>query len=158
MTARAVQRLRNAGLTLLELLVVLTLVGLATALASFALREPGADRVEQDARRLAALLEGARADSRRSGQPVRWQPAEAGFRFEGLQGTSLPQAWSHAGMQASVEHGEVLLLGPEPVIGPQAVAVYLGGRPGLRWRVATDGVRPFAAQPASAASRPAEGG
>lgn len=138
-------RARATGLTLLELLVVVALLGLATAAVSFVLREPGADQVEQEAQRLAALLEAARADSRRSGQPVRWQVAEAGFAFEGLQGAALPQRWSQPGLSAQVEQGDALLLGPEPVIGPQAVAVFLQARPALRWRVATDGVRPFVA-------------
>lgn len=134
------------GLTLLELLLVLAVLGVASALVSLALREPVAAQVEEDARRLAALLEAARADSRRSGQPVRWQVAGAGFRFEGLQGQALPQTWVHAGMQGQVEGGEVLLLGPEPVIGPQAVQVFLAERARPRWQVRTDGVQPFVAQ------------
>lgn len=134
------------GLTLLELLVVLAVLGAAGALVSLALRDPIAAQVEEDARRLAALLEVARADARRSGLPVRWQVASDGFRFDGLQGSPLPQTWVHAGMQARVEGGEVLLLGPEPVIGPQAVQVFHAQHARLRWQVRSDGVRPFLAQ------------
>lgn len=137
------------GLTLLELMVVLTVIGLATAAASLAFRDPNAGQVEEDALRLAALLEGARAHSRSTGLPVRWQTAQEGFHFDGLQsGQELPQAWKHPGIQAQVQGGEVLLLGPEPVIAPQSVVVSSRASPALRWRVATDGVRPFAVQPA----------
>ncbi len=136
------------GWTLLELMVVLALIGLATAAVSLAFRDPNAAQVEEDALRLAALLESARAHSRSTGLPVRWQVAPDGFRFEGLQGLALPQTWKHAGVQAQVEEGEVLLLGPEPVLAPQAVLVASRAAPARRWRVATDGVRPFGVQPA----------
>ncbi len=138
------------GLTLLELLVVLAILGLATAGVSLALRTPGSAQLEEDAQRLAALLEAGRADSRRSGLPVRWQASAEGFAFEGLQGPALPQTWKHAGLQAQVEGGESLLLGPEPVIGPQRVWLSRPAQPGPRWAVDTDGARPFAAHPATA--------
>lgn len=137
-------------------MVVLSLIGLATAAVSLAFREPGASQVEEEALRLAALLEGGRAHSRSSGLPVRWQASDGGFRFEGLlPGQELPQTWKHPGMQAQTHHGLRLLLGPEPVIGAQSVVVSSQAAPALRWRVATDGVRPFTAQPepAQAAAR-----
>lgn len=146
------RRSASAGLTLLELMVVLAVIGVATAAASLALRAPGAAQVEEDALRLAALLETARANSRSSGLPVRWEIAEPGFRFEGVQGTPMPQAWKHADTTAQVMGGQALLLGPEPVIAPQGVLLASRAAPGLRWQVHTDGVRPFLAQPAPAAA------
>lgn len=139
----------SSGLTLLELMVVLAIVGLASAAVSLAWRDPSASEVEQEAQRLAALLETARAHSRASGLPVRWQPTETGFRFEGLQGQVLPQTWQHAGITAQVQDGEVLRLGPEPVLLPQAVWVLGRQGTGARWQVATDGVQPFAVRAGS---------
>ena len=77
MSATGSDPCRSAGLTLIELMVVLAIVGLATAAASLAWRDPSAAEVAQEAQRLAALLETARAHSRASGLPVRWQPSDA---------------------------------------------------------------------------------
>ena len=114
---------RARGFTLLELLVVLAIVGLALGGASLALRDSGAALLTREGERLAALLEAGRAQSRASGVPVRWQADAQGFRFEGL-----PAA---------------LWLGPEPLIGPQAVQLVHPAWPGHSVRVATDGLRPF---------------
>ncbi len=131
---------------MLELMLVLSIVGLATAAVSLAWRDPSAAEVAQEAQRLAALLETARAHSRASGLPVRWHATDSGFRFEGLPGQELPQAWQHAGMAAQLQEGSALRLGPEPVLLPQAVWVFSRSAAGVRWRVATDGVQPFEVQ------------
>ena len=138
------------GLSLLEVMVVMAVLAIAASMASLAFRTPGAAEVEEEALRLAALLEAARAQSRRSGLPVRWQVAPQGFHFDGLPGPALPQDWKHAGMAAQVQDGEVLLLGPEPVIAAQRVLILSTHHPSARWQVATDGVRPFQAEPAPA--------
>ena len=54
------------GFTLIELMVVVALIGLATTLISLSLRDPASTRLEQEATRLAALLESARAEARAS--------------------------------------------------------------------------------------------
>ena len=130
-----------AGFTLLELLVVISIIAIASAGVAFALRDAGGDPLERDAQRLAALLESARARSRLSGQPVRWVAADGGFRFEGLAPDALPNRW--LGRDTQVTGGRVLVLGPEPVIGPQAVTLSSAEHPDRAVRVATDGLRPF---------------
>jgi len=140
----ALRRPRVTGLTLLELMVVLAVLGMASAAVSLAFRDPNSGQVEEDALRLASLLESARGHSRSTGLPVRWQTSSTGFVFEGMApAQALPQTWKHSGMQAQVQSGEVLVLGPEPVIAPQSVVVFSRAVPAFRWRVATDGVRPF---------------
>ena len=131
-----------AGFTLLELLVVISIIAIASAGVAFALRDAGGDPLEREAQRLAALLESARARSRLSGQPVRWVAGDDGFRFEGLASNVLPTHWLARDTQ--VAGRRVLVLGPEPVIGPQAVVLTSVGHPDRRLRVATDGLRPFA--------------
>ena len=42
----------------------------------------------------------------------------------------------------------MLVLGPEPIIGPQAVVLTSSLAPGRALRVATDGLRPFSVSPA----------
>jgi len=139
--ARLLRRRLAAGFTLLELLVVVSIIAIASAGVSFAIRDSAGATLDREGQRLAALLESARARSRLTGQPVRWVADESGFRFEGLPRDALPQQWLSADTRV-VGRG-VLVLGPEPVIGPQAVELASADRPDHRLRVATDGVRPF---------------
>ena len=140
---------RSRGFTLLELLVVVSIVALATAGVGLALRDSGQALIEREAARLAALLESARAQSRAGGVPVRWRADAGGFRFEGLPPSAqaaLPSQWLDAGTTVLVP--TVLVLGPEPLIGPQQVLITHQAHPERTLRVATDGVRPFTVEPA----------
>ena len=140
---------RTHGFTLLELLMVVAIMALATAGVSLAMRDSAQTQLEREAQRLAALLESARAQSRASGVPVRWQPTDAGFRFDGLPSDNLPQQWMAPGIQATLPQGmRALLLGPEPVIGAQQTLLSLSSQPGRILVVATDGLRPFAVRAA----------
>lgn len=139
--ARLPCRRRAAGFTLLELLVVVAIIAIASAGVSFAIRDSAGNTLDREGQRLAALLESARARSRLTGQPVRWVANDAGFRFDGLPEDALPQQWLSADTRV-VGRG-VLVLGPEPVIGRQAVELTSADRPDRRLLVATDGVRPF---------------
>ena len=129
------------GFTLIELLVVVAIIAIATAGVSFALRDNQATQLEREAQRLAALFESARAQSRASGVPVTWRVVDGGFRFEGAQPGTLPDRWLSQTTQ--VQGNATLVLGPEPIIGPQAVVVTATNLPGRQLRVATDGLRPF---------------
>ncbi len=70
---------RQHGLTLLELLVVLAIIGLAMAGVSLSLRDSNQTQIEREAQRLVAVLEAARAQSRTSGVALVWQPTPEGF-------------------------------------------------------------------------------
>jgi len=132
----------SRGLTLLELLVVVAIMALATAGVGFVVRDSSEVQLEREAQRLAIVLETARAQSRMSANPVRWQPTAAGFAFEGLPGTTLPSNWLGTDVRALTTTS--ILLGPEPIIGPQAIRLVSLSRPDRSLTVATDGVRPFA--------------
>ena len=159
MTPHAPAGVRRRGFTLVELLVVLVLVGIAVGVASLALRDPSAARLEQEAARLAALLEAGRAEARALGLPVRFElgsndPAE-GFRFIGLPpGLKLPQHWLNEEVRAEIPDARALVLGPEPLIGPQRIVLMLGEQ---QLVLATDGLAPFsvAASDSAAAAAPA---
>ncbi|MDR0274258.1 MAG: prepilin-type N-terminal cleavage/methylation domain-containing protein [Burkholderiaceae bacterium] len=137
------------GFTLIEVMVVVAIVAIATAGVSLALRDTGADRLAREGERLAALLESARALSRASGAPIIWHPAPGGFVWEGLPATAepLPTRWLDAGT-AAVGHAPVAL-GPDPVIGPQAIVIQRGdvSASASSLTLATDGLRPFAVAP-----------
>jgi general secretion pathway protein H len=123
------------------LLVVVAIIAVAAAGVSFALRDQAGVPLERDAQRLAALLESARARSRLSGQPVRWVADAEGFHFDGLPNDALPHNWLSPDTR-TVERA-VLLLGPEPVIGPQQVTIVSATHSGPTVVVGTDGLRPF---------------
>lgn len=151
------------GFTLLELLVVLAIVALASAGVGFALRDDTTARLERDALRLGALLEAARAQSQVSGVPVRWRVTAQGFLFEPEPQVNAaeppPRQWLDPDTRAQIERlpgtlpggfsptgGDSLLLGPDAIMAPQAVLLFAASQPQQRVRLATDGVRPFAVQ------------
>lgn len=136
------------GFTLLELLVVVALIAVATAGVSLSLRDSADSALERDAERLANLLETARAQARANGAPVVWRAQAQGdaqsFVFEGLPPPGLPRDWLASSTRAAP--GTSMTLGPEPLMAPQAVALYSSTRPErLLWLV-TDGLRPFKVQ------------
>jgi general secretion pathway protein H len=165
-------RLRRSavGFTLLELLVVLAIVAMASVGVGLAMRDGTQTQLEREALRLSALFESARARSQVSGVPVRWRITAQGFQFVGLPPSGraeddLPQAWLDSDTSASVDAADIasaarqpmvavpaqpdtLLLGPEPIIEPQTVLLFSRSAPTKRLRLATDGVRPFAVQAA----------
>ena len=70
---------RQHGLTLLELLVVLAIIGFSVAGVSLSLHDSSQTQLEREAQRLVAVLEAARAQSRTSGVALIWQPTPEGF-------------------------------------------------------------------------------
>jgi general secretion pathway protein H len=149
--ARALQR----GFTLIEMLVVLAIVAIAAGLVIVTLPDRGQDRLDEEAERLAALLESARTEARASGIAVYWTLATPGatdgadFRFVGLPSSNtLPTHWLVRGVSAEIVGARSVILGPEPVLPAQRIVLFLDER---RAVLATDGLAPFA-PPAVAAS------
>jgi general secretion pathway protein H len=138
---------RSAGFTVLELLIVVAIVAMASAGVTLSLRDGTEVQLAREAERLVALLESARARSQVSGVPVQWRLDADGFRFDGLDQSQLPKQWLDPDTSASL--GATLLLGPEPIIGAQALTLQSRSQPGRSVRIATDGLRPFAVQPSS---------
>jgi general secretion pathway protein H len=138
----------SRGFTLIELMVVITIIAIGAGLVSLALRDPAASRLEHEAARLSALLESARAQARASGLAVRWELATPGnsdgaqFRFAGLPpSAAMPTRWLSEGVSAEVIGARAVALGPEPIIGAQRIVLRLDER---RLALATDGLGPFA--------------
>ena len=142
---------RTRGFTLLELLVVMSIIALATAGVSLSLRDSDSTALENESLRLAALLESARAQSRASGVPVRWKPNGEGFEFQGITSRSKsadsltrPRSWLHPETRVRVVQPpgtSELLLGPEPLIAAQRIELARGEQ---RLVLGTDGLAPFA--------------
>lgn len=143
----------SSGFTLLELLVVVSLIAIASAGVALALRDSAHTSLERESQRLAALLESGRAQSRARGVAVVWRATATGFWFEGLPPGTLPQVWLDSATR--VVGTAALELGPEPMMGPQSVTLSSGASdPGLLLQVATDGLRPYGVRAASAPTQP----
>ena len=149
------------GFTLIELMIVVAIVALASAMVALSIRDPAATRLEEEAVRLASLLESARAEARASGLKVRWIPGSGNasspdhkdFRFDGLPRTVvLPERFLDPATTAEIAGARSLLLGPEPLIGPQRIVLRLADR---RLDIVTDGLGPFAVPDDEAPARPA---
>lgn len=135
---------KQTGFTLLELMVVVAIIALTAGAASLSLPPTSERQLAQEAERLSALLERARAQSRASGQAMEWTAQGSGFAFAlGSKSVQTGQAytWMHAGVVAQPRR---LLLGPEPVIPAQRVV--LTAADGRRVALSSDGVRPFTLQ------------
>jgi general secretion pathway protein H len=154
--AAARRRRTQAGFTLVELLVVLVLIALSSAVVALSLRDADASQLDEEAERLSTLLEMARAEARISGLAVRWVPAgaeedapglrnengpERHFRFVGApQRLGLPTRWLDEGVSAQVLGARSVLLGPEAILPPQRILLSLGQQ---RRVLASDGLSPF---------------
>ena len=155
------------GFTLIELMVVITLIAIATAGVSFAIRDNEATLLDREADRLSVILETARVQSRSSGVALAWLPLPQGFvvlpanelgaRQIQINASNI-NTWLAPGIQAQIVSpaanseralAQSLLLGAEPMIAPVAVVLSLKER---RLSVATDGLRPFAVQSADQSS------
>lgn len=125
------------------------------------MRDSKQSKLERDAQRLASLLEVGRARSQLSGVQVRWRTTEHGFSFDGLPVNAqpddqLPVQWLDDDTAATVELPAAsqvatglppdVVLGPDPIIGRQAITLRSRSQPDKVIRLATDGVRPFAVQ------------
>jgi general secretion pathway protein H len=117
---------------------------------TLSLRDRDASQLEEEAARLSALLESARAESRVAGVAVVWVPlaGEAAaapdapqFRFTGLSGARRwPTRWLDPQVRAEVPGG-ALRLGPDAILPPQRVTLQLEDQ---RIDIASDGLAPFA--------------
>jgi general secretion pathway protein H len=157
---------RQQGLTLLELLVVLAIIGFSVAGVSLSLRDSSQTQLEREAQRLVAVLEAARAQSRTSGVALIWQPTAEGFVIrpaiapnQALSNSASPiatrtETWLTTGTQAAINTAtrtNLVLLGPEPILAPAritlSVATSNSAKPAPTLIIGTDGLRPFQVVP-----------
>ena len=146
---------RQRGLTLLELLVVLAIIGFAMAGVSLSLRDSSQTQLEREAQRLVAVLEAARAQSRTSGVALVWQASPEGFVIQSNNKSlaARTETWLAAGTQAtlSTSTGNMVVLGPEPILAPARITLSAAttntSKPSPSLSIGTDGLQPFRVMP-----------
>ncbi len=158
---------RQQGLTLLELMVVLLIIGFATTGVALALRDSSQTQLEREAQRLIAVLEATRAQSRTSGQTFVWQPRAEGFAIGTLPrdaNQALKQeVWLQANTQVTIDvpanaSATGVVLGPEPILSPIQISLRISAdmantntnsnatSPNTM-RIGTNGLKPFEVLP-----------
>lgn len=142
MRTSAAGKAKFHGFTLLELLLVVAIIAMATAGVSLALRDSAQSQLEMEAQRLAAVLDGARAQARATGVAMRWQTTDSGYT---LDGRATP--WQYPGIAAEAP-AQGLVLGPEPLMARASVRLWRTDKPTNALLIATDGLRPFGIAPA----------
>jgi general secretion pathway protein H len=154
-SAAPARRRASGGFTLIELLLVVAVVAISVAVVSLSLRDSAASKLEEEAARLSALLDMARAEARAAGVTVRWVPTtaesassaepgeqETNFRFVGLpRSQPMPTRWLDKATRAQVPTGGSLILGPEAILPAQRVVLLLGEQ---RLELVSDGLSAFA--------------
>ncbi|MEY4765538.1 MAG: type secretion system protein GspH [Pseudomonadota bacterium] len=127
-------------------MVVVAMLAITTALVSFAIPDPSNTRLQREADHVIALLESARAQARAGALTVIWVPQPNGpgadFQFIGLPQALWPSRmkWQESDVRVEVVGSKSIVLGPEPVIGPQSLILRTEDKQLI---VSTDGLSPF---------------
>ncbi|MBT0569155.1 hypothetical protein KIK84_02345 [Curvibacter sp. CHRR-16] len=144
------KRKQALGFSLLEMLLVVSIVGFASTLVVLALRDAGQNRLSQLGLQVAASIEKARAQSRAQNTPLWWRTTSTGYA---ISATAKPAnrwnqdkdavPWPDPDLQSD---SEPVLLGPEPVLQPTRIRLWLRSDPAHSVELSTDGLLPFALQ------------
>ncbi len=141
---------RQRGLTLLELLVVLAIIGLTLAGVALSLRDSNQTQLDLEAQRLVAHLETARMTSRTSGTTLLWRATPDGYLIAQPPGKPLrTERWLFNTTVATAS-ASPLVLGPEPIITQATITLSQANASATSShivRIGTDGLRPFEVLP-----------
>ena len=80
-TGRVLHRASSRGFTLIEMLVVLMIAGLLIAVVALAPSRNKRTDLNEEAQRLATLLESADDEAQVRSASIAWQPVDGGYRF-----------------------------------------------------------------------------
>lgn len=100
------------GFTLIELMVVLVIVGIATAALGLSIRSDPARQLRDDAQRLAQGFAAAQGEARGDGRSIAWQADAQGYRF--VRG-----AWALDGAVPVLDPARVEDFARDPALRPR---------------------------------------
>ncbi|MEB0048383.1 MULTISPECIES: type II secretion system minor pseudopilin GspH [unclassified Pseudomonas] len=121
---------KQDGFTLIELMVVLVIIGIASAAVSLSIKPDPLHLLRKDAERVAQLLQVAQAEARADGRPITWRADAKGFRFSRRDdlGTGVdhfnndpqlrPRTWQTPALEVRLQPRQTLVLNAEWVNPP----------------------------------------
>ena len=127
--------MKQQGFTLIELMVVLVIIGIASAAISLTIKPDPLHLLRKDAERLSQLLQIAQAEARADGRPITLRADAKGFRFnrrsddglgvDAFQGDAQLRArlWESTPMQLNIEPRQTLVLNAEWINPPVRVVL-----------------------------------
>jgi len=122
--------MRSAGFTLLELLVVVAIIGIAALTVTLSVGSREGRLVDEETARLGALFRLAQDEARVTGRTLVWEADLGGYRFRAADGEPLADAAGDGMLRARAWPFEVtqvdaapIVFGREPLLTPDTLHI-----------------------------------